>query len=138
LRDSWLTVPGASIGQQLPGAEEFQKMIGFVPTPVFIGFYFGHPEGDHPVGGKGDGKAAAVDIHNGVYRKPAGNFLYVPFGKYDEIIICKHRGSISKPVKYYKIVKILNKRVEKKLEFCCYLPFFFAPLLDLIIFIRKY
>ena len=113
-------------------------MISFVSPFVFIGFYFGNPEGDHPVGGQGEGKTAAVDVHHGVYRQPAGNFLYVPFGKYDEIIICKHRGSISNPVKYYKIAKTLYKRVEKKQKFCGYLLLFFTPPLDLIGFIRKY
>jgi hypothetical protein len=85
------------IGEQFFGAHEFQKMIGFVPSLLFLYVYPGHPEHDHPAGREGRGKDLPVHIHQFIKGKPPGNLLNIPLGKNDVIIIHKHALIIIKP-----------------------------------------
>ena len=96
-------------------------MVGFVAALVFVGFDFCHPEGDHPVGGEGQGKALPVHVHNIIYRQPPGDFLDVSFGKNNEVFLGKHRGSIAEPADSRNSQALLNMCVDKIERFFYYL-----------------
>jgi hypothetical protein len=91
-------------------------MVGFVSALVFFGVNFGHFKNYHAACGEGQGQGAAVDIHKLVKGEAAGNFLNIPFGINDVIIVHKHAKSIRKSHLKCKSKIKLNMRIanEKK------------------------
>jgi hypothetical protein len=95
-----ISVPGAgvrfvevlSIGTEFFGTQELQIMKSFISPAIFVYPDFSHPEGDHPVGGEGQGEALAVDVDNRVQGKPGRNFLHIPFGKDNKVLIHEHKS----------------------------------------------